>query len=154
MLLIPIYDNINQTCAQYIFMDKTDLVEKFLLEHPIKYKLWWKWPIYFDCGGAVDRAIHEVYWYNPWLNSWNSHKQHKNISKKNVIRGDILINTNPGQNHVARIAWKNKDGTVTILDYYNNHTVATYRKHGIYKWIFIIRLPHHATRKQPRTKKN
>lgn len=52
--------------------------------------------------------------------------------------GDILINQNEDQRHVALITSDYEAGSVEILDYYLLNSVASYRRHSFYKNIFTL----------------
>lgn len=129
---------INQTNSCKKSYDVNDEIEKFLLNKKIKYKLWWIWPEYFDCGWIVTFALQKVKWYT-W-SKISSFTDDWTVNFKNAKRGDILISTIDGERHVAWIAkwydWK----YVTVLDYVDNWTTASFRQYTFKKWIMIIKI--------------
>lgn len=111
-------------------------VEKYIESKHIRYKLWWNWPIFYDCGGIITEALR--------LNWYKGKKIHSRTfdcvrnNKYNAKKGDILINRNEEERHVAYITSDAKNGLVEILDFYQNKTTASRRIHWLGKNIYVL----------------
>lgn len=110
-------------------------LEHYIKVKPIEYRLWGIWPKYYDCWGIVTEALRKVWYRGFKLNSQfylmeNRCKRPLYLAKK----GDILINSNVWQWHVALIT-QNLGGKVQILDYVNTHRHSSYRTHWSYSGV-------------------
>lgn len=127
---------VNQCFAPPICkMPPLPVIEQYLLDTPIKYQMWWNWPVYYDCGGILTEAYKQDWYKGEKINSrfeycirWNP---------RNAQPWDVLVIRNEPR-HVALITSKYSHGTVEILDYYEKKTTASYRLHGIYAGIEVL----------------
>lgn len=119
---------------------KAFYVEQYIRNKEIRYKLGGVWPTYYDCGGVVTEAIRSVWYRGYKLNSrFYLMDPTCRISASRAKRGDIMINENPGQGHVALITDVSKKG-LRILDYVKTHQYPSYRSHGIYPGVYAVSL--------------
>lgn len=119
---------------------KAFYVEQYIRNKEIRYKLGGIWPMYYDCGGVVTEAIRSVWYRGYKLNSRFSLMDPTcRISANRAKPGDIMINENPWQWHVALITGSNKK-TLQILDYVKTHQYPSYRYHWIYQGVYAVSL--------------
>lgn len=124
----------------HTFDYKAFYVEQYIRNKEIRYKLGWVWPVYYDCGGVVTEAIEAVGYRGYKLNSRYSLMDPTcRISANRAKPGDIMINSNPGQWHVALITEVSKKD-LQILDYVKTHRYPSYRRHGIYPGVYAVSL--------------
>lgn len=106
--------------------------EKYLLNKRVEYRLWWNWPIYYDCWWIVTEVYRKM-WYK-----WNKISSKTIQCKKDITKAkkyDILIN--PGL-HVAFVTSNYKDRSVQILDYVNTYHYPSYRLHWSINWTYVL----------------
>lgn len=106
--------------------------EKYILDKRIEYRLWWNWPVYYDCWWVVTEVYRKM-WYK-----WNKISSKTLQCKKSITlakKYDILINPNI---HVALITSKYKNWSVQILDYVNTFHYPSYRYHGWINWTYVL----------------
>lgn len=115
---------------------KAYYLETYIKHKEIRYKLWALWPIYYDCWAVVTEALRHIWYRGFKLNSqfYLMEPRCKQPLYK-AKKGDILINSNPGQWHVALIT-QNLGRGVQILDFVNGDKKhSTYRQHWSYSWV-------------------
>lgn len=115
-------------------------VEQYIRNKEIRYKLGGVWPTYYDCWGVVTEAIRSVGYRGYKLNSrYFLMDPTCRIPANRAKPGDIMINENPGQGHVALITGSGKK-VLQILDYVKTHRYPSYRNHGIYSGVYAVSL--------------
>lgn len=105
-------------------------LEKYIQDKKIEYRLWWNWPVYYDCWWVVTEAYRKLWYTGYKFNSklyWMKCQQSIYKSKK----GDVLIDTNEWKNHVALIT-STEWNKIKVLDYVNTFLKSSYRYYWIY----------------------
>ena len=117
---------------------KSYILEQYLRNKKIEYRMWWSWPKYYDCWWVLTEAFRLV-WYR-WF-KLNSHfylmGKNCKIQISEVKKWDVLVNTNEWQWHIALIT-KNLGRTIEILDFVSKYNRSSYRIHGQYDWIYFL----------------
>lgn len=117
---------------------KAYYMEQYIAHKSIVYRMWGIGPVYYDCWGIVTEALQKVGYRGFKLNSsWYLMDPSCKISASKVKKGDILINTNKGQGHVAFVS-SNVNWRVKLLDFVKTHTRSSYRDHAVYPGVYFL----------------
>ena len=116
-------------------VEEAHTAENYLLKKSIHYVYWGNWPVNYDCGGVLTEAYRSVGYRGEKISS-NIDYCFKN--NRNAKPGDVLINKNIWERHVALITSHYKNWRVQILDYVEKNTIASYRMHSFYEWIMTV----------------
>lgn len=129
---------ISKPTAQVV--DRVRKSENFMLHTKIKYCRWWAWPKCYDCSGILTSAL-QAWWrkFDKKLSSFYLYSKYKHIPFWQAKRWDILV-THDWKTHVALITKWYQNWYVTVIDYVDKWSVATYRKYSKIPNTVIIRL--------------
>lgn len=132
--LFPFFQMENQ-CRQIMCIAPPPTAEQYMLQKNIIYSIGGNWPKYYDCGWILTEAYRHEWYKWPKIHSWFLVCQ----KSKTLARSwDILVNQNPWERHVALITSNYSQGSVYVLDYVAMNTRASYRKHALYEWTFVL----------------